>query len=401
MSTIESASIGPDARALEIRCALGLLRVKGIGSMRACKLVGVFGSARAVLGASIEALVRSGLVNEAGALAIRNAHPVAHDDPVVVFHHEHRAATSVLLFADEAYPDLLGRISQPPMLLWARGRATPKMAPAVAIVGSRRASDRGRRLAWKWAYRLASAGVTVVSGLAEGIDAAAHEGALAAGGYTVAVVGTGIDRVYPAGNRALAMEIARSGLILSEFDPGTGPRAHHFPRRNRIIAGLSHMVVVVEAEEESGSLITARMAQDENREVGLVPGWPGDPNSAGTNAGIRECLGGLLTAPEDILHTLDCIPSLDWTPPEHERAAVDSRRRPDRETRRRVGRRSPVRSGTPKGMIRQHLQAGPASAESLLMVTHMDRASLETALLDLLLEDRIRLGDDQRYHWHR
>lgn len=400
MTRFDAASTPLDARDLEIRSALGLMRVKGIGPMRASKLVGAFGTARSVLGASTEDLIRTGTVNEAGVRAIRKARPVAVDDPALVFYRKNQESTGILLFADTTYPSLLRKIAQPPMLLWTRGGTMPRNAPFVAIVGSRRATERGKSLAYKWAYRLAAAGVVVVSGLAKGIDAAAHEGALGAGGYTVAVMGTGIDRVYPGTNRRLAEEISTSGLLLSEFDPGLGARTHHFPQRNRIIAGMSHVVIVVEAEEESGSLITARLAQDEGRDVGLVPGWPEDPKSAGTNAAIQESLGGLVRAPDDVFRLLAMQPDLAWRPPDHEQAALEAGLSPAPGTEK-PERRAAVRTGTPAGAVRQRLKQEPSSLDELMSDTGMERSILEETLLDLLLENRIQLGQDHRYRWNR
>lgn len=401
MTRSDAFSRGPVDRDLEIRSALGLLRVSGIGSMRANRLVRALGGARAVMSASVEELTGTGVVNESGARAVRSARAIMVDDPAMLFLREHRGATGVLLQGDPAYPPLLRHIAQPPMLLWARGETIPPGAPMVAVVGSRRATERGRSLAYKWAYRLASAGVVVVSGLAEGIDKSAHEGALGAGAFTVAVMGTGINRVYPNKHRQLAREIGESGLLLSEFDPGTGARPHHFPQRNRIIAGMSHAVIVVEAEEESGSLITARLAQDEGREVGLVPGWPGDPTSAGTNAAIQASLGSLVRSPEDILNLLASLPNLDWAVPEYERAAVEARATKPRSSVPSAPRKTPVRAGTAAGRIRERLKEKPSTMDDLLMDTGLERADLERTLLDLLVEQRINLGPDHRYRWLR
>lgn len=172
---------------------------------------------------------------------------------------------------DAEYPELLRALAGAPERLWVRGRLHP--APAVAVVGSRRPTPYGLRMARRLAAGLAEAGVTVVSGLARGIDTAAHEAALAAGGRTWAVLGSGLDRVYPAENAPLAAAIAaKGGAVLSELPPEQGPRPGFFPARNRIISGLSWAVVVVEGDPKSGSLITARWAADQGREVLAVPG---------------------------------------------------------------------------------------------------------------------------------
>ena len=185
------------------------------------------------------------------------------------------------------YPALLRALASPPRL-WVRGRLAPEDALAVAIVGARRASDYGLVVAERLAFDLAARGVTVVSGLARGIDTAAHRGALAAGGRTVAVLGSGIDVIYPPENRALAEQIADQGALVTQFAPGTPPLAAHFPARNRILAALALGVVVVEASERSGALITAGHAADLGREVFAVPGKITAETSRGVHGLIRD-----------------------------------------------------------------------------------------------------------------
>jgi DNA processing protein len=190
---------------------------------------------------------------------------------------------------DEAeYPASLAGAPTAPSALWVRGAVIPADGLAVALVGSRRATGYGLEVAERLARDLASRGVTIVSGLARGIDAAAHRGALAAGGRTIAVLGCGVDRVYPPEHGRLAGEIERSGAVVSELPPGTPPLPHHFPARNRIIAGLALGVVVVEAAERSGSLITAGWAGELGREVMAVPGRATSPESRGTNRLIQD-----------------------------------------------------------------------------------------------------------------
>ncbi len=191
---------------------------------------------------------------------------------------------------DEAdYPEMLREIYDPPPVLYLRGRLAAGEGPrAVAIVGSRAASASGRALARGMSRALAAAGATIVSGLARGIDASAHEGALEAGGRTVAVLGSGLDRIYPPENEGLAARALKEGALVSEFPLGAPPLPGNFPRRNRVIAGWSRAVVVVEAAARSGALSTARAALDEGRDVLAVPGHPGWEGAAGTNALIRD-----------------------------------------------------------------------------------------------------------------
>jgi DNA processing protein len=202
-----------------------------------------------------------------------------------------------------AYPQLLAEISNPPECLWTRGDRSLLARPAIAVVGARAASREGVEIAYQIASDLARAGIVVVSGLARGIDAAAHTGALDAGGTTIAVLGTGIDRIYPAENKELHERIATRGLLATEFQPGAPPDLFHFPQRNRIISGVSKAVVVVEARERSGSLITARLAGDQGRDVMVVPG----PTRTGQNRGGHALLrdgAKLVESAVDILQEL-------------------------------------------------------------------------------------------------
>ena len=221
----------------------------------------------------------------------------------------------LLTLADEAYPALLLELPDPPTVLYARGDLSLLRGCNLAIVGSRNATAGGLRNAAQFARSMAEAGITVVSGLALGVDAEAHRGALDGGGTTVAVVGTGIDRVYPARNAELARRIADEGrgLIVSELPLGAGPLAHHFPRRNRIIAGLSLGVLVVEAATESGSLITARLAAEQGREVFSIPCSIHSPQSRGCHRLIRDGAQLVETA-ADILEELGSAAPLTRPP---------------------------------------------------------------------------------------
>jgi DNA processing protein len=201
------------------------------------------------------------------------------------------------------FPQLLREISNPPTCLWTRGDVSLLSQTGVAVVGARAATRDGLEIAYQIAADLTRAGIVVISGLARGVDAAAHKGALDAKGKTIAVLGTGIDRVYPADNKALHERIATDGLLITEFPPGSPPELFHFPQRNRIISGLSRAVVVVEAREKSGSLITARLAGDQGRDVMVVPG----PTRSGQNRGGHALLrdgAKLVESAVDILQEL-------------------------------------------------------------------------------------------------
>ena len=209
---------------------------------------------------------------------------------------------------DSTYPPLLAEIFDPPACLWIRGDPLTFSHVSVAVIGARAASDEGLTAAYEIAFDLARAGVVVVSGLARGVDACAHRGALDGGGRTVAVLGTGIDKVYPPENAELAERIAASGLLVTEFEPNTPPLDWHFPRRNRIISGLSKAVVVVEAKEKSGSLITARLAAEQNRDVMAVPGTIVGGRNRGANALLKDG-AKLVESAVDILQELGIPPS--------------------------------------------------------------------------------------------
>lgn len=211
-----------------------------------------------------------------------------------------------ILRGEQCYPARLNDLYDPPSCLYVSGNIELLNQPMIAIVGSRRASIQGLRGAHLFARFLAQAGAVVVSGLAKGIDGAAHAGALAIGPRTVAVCGTGLDITYPKEHLALARAINRNGLLVSEFAPGVGPQAFHFPKRNRIIAALASGVVVIEATQKSGSLITARFAADLGREVFALPGPVDDPLHAGCHELIQQG-AKLVCEPNEVLEDLNFL----------------------------------------------------------------------------------------------
>jgi DNA processing protein len=217
------------------------------------------------------------------------------------------AGVSVLTERDPAYPDALRAIHDPPKALYVRGLPVPMVQPAVAIVGSRGSSRYGLECAERLASELALRGISVVSGLARGIDAAAHRGALKGGGRTIAVLGSGLSEIYPPEHRALAEDIAASGWLVSEYPMATLPMPYNFPRRNRIISGLSLGVVVVEAASRSGALITADFALEQGRDVFAVPGPVTAVTSQGTHSLLKQG-ARLVTSVDDILDELRLVP---------------------------------------------------------------------------------------------
>lgn len=218
--------------------------------------------------------------------------------------------STVLSFGDKTYPAILAEIPDPPATLFIKGNISSLGLPQIALVGSRKCTAQGRRIAQDFAAELSSAGFCITSGLALGIDAAAHQGALQREGKTLAVMGTGLDVIYPSRNQSLAREIlARDGALISEFLPDSPPLAWHFPNRNRIVTGLSLGVVLIEAGERSGSLISARLAAEQGREVFAIPGSPISPASAGCNRLVREG-ATLVTEPRQVVEQLG--PMLDF-----------------------------------------------------------------------------------------
>ncbi|HBR29016.1 MAG TPA: DNA-protecting protein DprA [Firmicutes bacterium] len=280
---------------------IALHQAPGIGPKRFYRLLTAFGTAQGAWKSESGALAAVlGQKVAADLLAFRRTtSPAAEGEKVL------QAGWGVLLVTDPTYPPLLKQIIDPPPILYYQGPFRPEDQLAVAVVGSRRATPRGLAAAREIGAGLAAQGVTVVSGLARGIDSAAHRGALAVtGGRTIAVLGSGLDRVYPPENRRLMAEIAESGVVCSEFPLGTPPYAGNFPARNRVISGLSLGVTVVEAKTDSGSLITADFALEQGRDVFAVPGPVEREGSRGPHGLIKQ--GALLVEEaKDILEALN------------------------------------------------------------------------------------------------
>lgn len=255
-----------------------LLRSRRVGVSTFFRLLNEHGSAEAALDALPEVAKTAG---------VKDYTPC----PEHVAQDEYRRAqmtgAKMICWGSDAYPALLSEISDPPPFFWAMGDTSLPHSPTVALIGARNASSIGTRMARKLATELGEAGFTVISGLARGIDTVAHETALKSG-KTIAVMAGGVDVIYPKENTDLAEDIARDGLRISEMPPGVTPQARHFPRRNRLISGLARAVVVVEAAAKSGSLLTARNALDQGRDVLAVPGHPFDARAYGCNVLIRD-----------------------------------------------------------------------------------------------------------------
>jgi DNA processing protein len=289
--------------------ALRLHLASGIGPRLYGALVEHFGSPRAAAEASGGELAEAPGIGRNSAAKVRRALDEA--DPEAELARARSAGVELIVAGEPAYPVALTYLVDAPPVLYVRGRLEPADAQAVAVVGMRRCSLYGRDQAERLAGGLARTGFTIVSGLARGIDAAAHEGCLAAGGRTVAVLGNGLASVYPQEHRRLADAVAERGALVSEFPMETGPRAENFPRRNRIIAGLSLGVIVVEAGRRSGALITARLGAELGKEVFAVPNRVDAPGAAGAHALLKD--GAKLV--ESAADVIDEFAGLDLSAP--------------------------------------------------------------------------------------
>lgn len=347
---------------------LRLLQTPGLGRDAARRALAACGSPQAVLAAS-PATLRS-LVGAGAAAALGHPPPDFEARLAAALHWRHGGADRHLLtLGDAAYPPLLLQTADPPLLLYVQGRVEALSARSLAVVGSRQATAQGLDTTRDFAAALCGGGLAVVSGLAQGIDAAAHEGALAAGGLTVAVVGTGLDRVYPPRHHDLAQRVARQGALVSEFAPGMPPLPANFPQRNRIIAGLSLGTLVVEAALQSGSLITARLAAEAGREVFAVPGSIHAPQSRGCHALLR--LGAkLVECTADILEELGPRPA---PAPAQARLPLD-------------GATDAEAAADP---LLQAMGTGPVTLDALLARTGAPVATLAAQLLELELAGHV------------
>lgn len=279
---------------------VGFNQVKGIGAVRLKALLDYFGNLEIAWQAPADALLAAGLPQKAvdNLLQVRSPELLEKGWAYI-----QKNEIQVLTWNDDSYPRRLKQIDQPPPVLYVRGDLTSADELSVGIVGTRRVTVYGRQVAEEVAVFLAHNGITVVSGLARGVDGVAHEAALRSGGRTVAVLGSGVDRIYPPEHARLAQRMVDQGAIVSDYAPGTPPESVNFPPRNRIISGLTLATVVIEAGDESGALITAAFAAEQGRDVFAVPGNINAPQSKGTNRLIQAGAHPLLR-PEDILEEL-------------------------------------------------------------------------------------------------
>jgi len=282
---------------------LALSLTKGIGPVTVKNLIAYCGSPEAVFSASKGKLMRTpGLGNE----IVGRLQSVVHlerAEKELNFCTKHNI--EILTYLDDAYPQSLKYIHNAPLVLFKKGKINLNAQPAIAIVGTRKATDYGQWMAEKFAQFFAEKRINVVSGMAYGVDIAAHRAVLKKAGKTTAVLAHGLDTLYPGSHAQKAREMLEAGGWVTEYFTGTKPEAPHFPARNRIIAGMSRAVVVVEASEKGGALITARNAFEQNREVYAIPGRVGDRYSVGCNALIRDQVAKLVVDPQEVLEDLD------------------------------------------------------------------------------------------------
>lgn len=329
--------------------------IQGVGLKTVQLLRDVFGSAARTLQATPDELEKIDQLSPAMQDLLKRKpiqYPIARELELI-----REYGCQIVTLYDDAYPQYLKEIDTPPLVLYIRGKFTPEDSLSLSIVGSRDAKDYGRKVSYQLSYQLAQRGLAVVSGLAKGIDTAAHRGALEAGGRTIAVMGNGLSFIYPATNRDLAEKITESGALISEFPMGVKPKPRNFPRRNRIISGLTLGTVVVEASNRSGALITARLAGEQGREVFAVPGEIFSELSTGTHKLINNG-AKLINTVDDLLNELP--------PYALNRIQSDqpARQMPDIETE--SSQESPVEKSVPKSSatqppteVQQPIQSAP------------------------------------------
>lgn len=359
-----------------LRAWLILGRMRGVGPRVASRLVEQFGDPIRVLAAGRAELEAVGL-KPALVDAVLDPPQAAADADLAWAEGE---GVRILTRDDPRYPPLLAQLSAPPILLFVRGDPEVLKDPMLAVVGSRNPTPSGRETTGDFARYLATCGLTIVSGLAIGIDGAAHAGALE-GGRTVAVLGTGPDRVYPAAHRDLARRIAENGALVTEYPPGTVPVGRNFPRRNRMISGLSLGILVTEAALKSGSLITARYAVEQGREVFAIPGSIHNPLARGCHALIRDG-AKLVESAADILEELGpLLGPLAAETTEPARSGADDPEAPDADYRR----------------LLENLGHDPVSPDDLIRRTGLPAQAIASMLLLLELKGHVSSCPGGRY----
>lgn len=351
---------------------LGFSLVPEIGAKRTLLLLNWFGDLATAWSASESQLRQAGLEKSPTAKLLTTRKTLNLELELAKIE---RAGAHLLTLADQAYPPLLRELADAPAILYVRGTLQLEDHRSLSIVGTRKATVSGRDAAYNLSKQLAGYGITIVSGLAHGIDSAAHRGAIDGGGRTIAVLGCGIDNVYPRDNQKMAMEIIEHGALISEFPIGTPPEARNFPRRNRVISGLSLGVIVVEAPEKSGALITASVAAEQGREVFAVPGNIFNPSSSGTNRLIQDG-AKLVMSVADILDEFNIVRESAQTRTVAEQIAPSN----------------PV-----EAKVLQHLSADPIHIDELVRQLDLPVATISSTLTILELKGLARATGYMQY----
>ena len=350
---------------------LGFHLIPNIGAARISRLVERFGDLSTAWEADLPALQDAGM-NEKSATAL-----VRHRDRIDLereWEKVEKAGASILTLADDEYPRLLREIPSPPPVIYVKGKLLPEDETSIGVVGTRRATRYGQEMTRRLSSGLAAAGVVIVSGLARGIDAIAHSEALDAGGRTVAVLGSGVDRIYPPEHRKLSEQVTEQGALISEFPIGTKPEARNFPIRNRLISGLSLGVLVVEAPRKSGALITSTFAADQGRTVFAVPGSAMSSASEGTLQLLRD--GAALAASvDDVLQELNL---------ERRHAAIENRKL------------LPDATGDEQRILNV-IEGEPKHIDEIAIDTGINISQLSAMLLQMQLKGLVRDAGGQHY----
>jgi len=380
-SSVAGPSSGHRMTRAELESWLRLRAMDGVGDVTVLRLVRAWHSPEAVLRASRDELIESGCSPQLADTIRRGPDRSACRSIERELTAIERKRIEVRSALDSTYPMRLKMIADPPPLLYITGALTEQDELAMAIVGARRATAAGRAMTEELSHDLAEAGMTVVSGLARGVDAAAHQGALSAKGRTIAVLGCGIDRTYPPEHERLRGQIEERGAILSEAPMGAAPHSHHFPRRNRIISGLSLGVIVTEAAIRSGSLITARLAAEQGREVFAVPGFVKEDTSRGTNALLKEG-AALIERAQDVIDAI--LPQLEQS--------LRMRLQPSREKSVPSG-----QLGKEEQLVYDALSYDPLIVDDVIVITGLSVSTVMVSLLSMELRQRVKQLSGQRY----
>ena len=382
----------------ELQFWIALWRVSGVGPKSFQKLLANIGDPESVFSSNLSTLTQAGIPEKLAHAILDNKSSLETTTPDIEWLNAADDHHIITIQCDE-YPELLKRISDPPPLLYVHGQLSLLKDPQIGIVGSRNPTQGGTNNAFEFAKYLGQTGFCITSGLALGVDGSAHNGALDANSPTIAVIATGIDRVYPAKHREMAHKIVDNGAIVTEFPIGTQPKSSNFPRRNRIISGLSYGTLVVEAAQKSGSLITARLAMEQNREVFAIPGSIHNPLARGCHQLIRQGAKLVETA-QDILEEMTAVIDVSelqddqqisastftaHSTPSEKNSKADSRNTKTLATTQIL--ELPVDDD--QQIILKEMGFDPISIDQLVVRTGIDTASLSASLLMLELQNHI------------